>query len=100
MSSCKSLLIDLRDGKGQIIWDRVASADMGALAANDLVSISGAVFDAMVEDFRIIKMDYWIGLTPAQAIVILDGPILVGVAAGQLDAAEVEEAKLILVVDG
>ncbi len=81
-----------KDGKGTIIWDRLSSAALGALAPVDVVGLSGSVFNAMVEDFRILKMDYFVGLQPAQAIVVQDGPLLFGVASGHLLAAEIEEA--------
>ncbi len=80
-----------KDGLGQIIYDSVR-ADMGGLAGLDAVVLGGKYLDALVEDFRIMKMDYWMGLLPAQAVVLINGPILIGIANGKLTAAQIEEA--------
>ncbi len=80
-----------KDGQGQIIYDQTRGG-LGALAALDAVEIGGSYNDALVEDFRIMKMDYWMAILPATAITILDGPIIIGLAAGQITAAQVEQA--------
>ncbi len=79
-------------GKGTILYDHINGQPLGALAGLDCVLLpnnyDGGV---LVEDYRIIRMDYWIGIPTAQAIVILDGPILIGIAQGNQNAAEIEE---------
>ncbi len=89
-----SVLISMgfgKDGRGQILYDQI-SAGIGTIAANDVSLMGGRYDGSMLEDFRIIKMDYWITLTPAQAITVLDGPITIGIASGDLTSAEIEEA--------
>ncbi len=80
-----------KDGKGEIIYDST-SQNMGALASLDLALLGGRYDDNLLEDFRIVKIDYWMSMRPAQAIVVLDGPLLVGIADSSLTAAEIEEA--------
>ncbi len=80
-----------KDGKGQIIYDSNRQ-DLAALAANDAVLLPGRNATNMVDDFRIIKMDYWIGIFPATGITVLNGPIMFGVADGELTAAQIEAA--------
>ncbi len=46
-----------------------------------------------------MKLDYYIAINPAPADVILDGPVLVGVAQGALSAAQIE-ATLDRIVTG
>ncbi len=77
-----------KDGKGQIIYDQV-TISLGTLAAKDV--IAGAIHTSLENAFRILKTEYfitWDGVTVADA----DGPILVGMSAGGLSAAEIEEA--------
>ncbi len=82
-----------KDGKGQILYETsISSLDMGALAARDAVEFVGSFNDALEEDFRILRVDYWISIRGAQAIVLEDGPIWVGFAAGNLAAGDVEGA--------
>ncbi len=78
-----------KDGKGVILHDRVDGI-IGALATKDLVDMGGAYNDTLLEDFRIIKMDYFFGVKPPQAVVLNDGPILVGIAGGHITAAGIE----------
>ncbi len=82
-----------KDGKGQILYEsNINVGNMGALASKDLIEFGGSYHDAILEDFRILKCEYYMGLSPAQAIVIQNGPIIVGLASGQLTAAQMEEA--------
>ncbi len=80
-----------KDGKGTIIYDQVSGADLGALAAVDLTAIAGNQFGATIEDFRVLKMDYHVAISPAAAITVANGPLLFGVASGHLLASEIEE---------
>ncbi len=82
-----------KDGKGQILYDTsLSSVDLTAITTRDVVELGGAYHEALEEDFRMLRCDYWIGINPAQAIVILDGPLMVGLAAANLTAAQIEEA--------
>ncbi len=74
-----------KDGKGQILYDSFNFAP-GALAALDNAVVPGR-YGALVEDFRIIKMDYYIGYTPAAQGDFL----LFGIANGELTAQQIEE---------
>ncbi len=81
-----------KDGKGAILYDSVNNIDIGALAGNDAILVANR-YDSgvMLEDFRIIKVDYWIGIRPSQTTTLYGGPIIVGLAHGDLTAAEIEE---------
>ncbi len=80
-----------KDGKGAILYDRVADGAVGALAARDVVLLNGSYSSALLEDFRIIKMDYWLSVTPSQAVTLINGPMLIGLADSRYSAAEIEE---------
>ncbi len=80
-----------KDKAGVIIYDAV-EVDIGALNAQDASNLASRNGGNMVEDFRMLRMDYWMAIKPAQAVVVLDGPIIVGVSHGDLTGAEVEEA--------
>ncbi len=81
-----------KDGKGQILWENgINDGNIGALATKDVVEFGGSYHEALEEDFRMLKCEYWMGIAPAQAITVADGPILVGFASGSLQAAEIEE---------
>ncbi len=75
-----------KDGKGQILWD-ISTITLGALAANDAVSVTQG--SNLLEDFRILKTEYFIGTKFADNS---EGPLLIGMAAGGNTAAEIEEA--------
>jgi len=81
-----------KDGKGEILYDSVNGQPLGTLASQDVVLLpnnyDGGV---LVDDFRIIKMDYMISVRPAQAVVVFDGPVIIGIAQGNLTAAQIEE---------
>ncbi len=81
-----------KDGRGQILYDNIATVNLSGLAGQDVVELGSLYNDTLVEDFRIMKCDYWMGILPAQAVVLLNGPILIGLAAGFLSAAAIEEA--------
>ncbi len=81
-----------KDGKGTIGYDRVNAGAIGALAALDVLSLGGAYSGTLVEDLRMIKLDYSITIRPAAAISVLDGPVIVGIADAVLDGAAIEEA--------
>ncbi len=81
-----------KDGKGVIIHDSVNNLDIGALAARDCVLITNRMGGTLVEDFRMIKTEYFLGIRPSQTTTLFGGPILIGVAYGDLIAAEIEEA--------
>ncbi len=81
-----------KDGRGAIIYDQVSGAGIGALAGNDSVDLGGQYDGALIEDFRIIKLDYFMGLAPSQATIIVNGPIVIGIASGNLTAAGIEQA--------
>ncbi len=74
-----------KDGKGQILYDSFNLAP-GALASKDLAAAAGR-YGALVEDFRIIKMDYYIAFVPQGA----GDHLLFGIANGELTAAQIEE---------
>lgn len=76
-----------KDGKGQILYDLV-EIDIGGLAADDLASTGSTTGTNLLEDFRILKTEYFITTVFADSV---DGPIVVGMAAGGLSAPEVEE---------
>ncbi len=80
-----------KDGKGQIFYERINQA-LGGLASFDVIAAPSAGYTGnMVEDFRMLRQDYWMTIKGAQATVIQDGPIMVGLAQGELTAAEIEE---------
>ncbi len=73
-----------KDGKGVILYEQVAIT-LGALAARD-VEAADANY-SMSDDFRIIKSEYYMDYgTQAAGDVII-----VGIADGELTAAEIEE---------
>ncbi len=74
-----------KDGKGQILYDQTNLA-VGALAAKD-AAVSASQYGTLVEDFRIIKMEYYIGYFPQGAGDFL----LFGIANGELTAQQIEE---------
>ncbi len=76
-----------KDGKGQILWD-FAQILPGALVAGDTASAASA--NNLEEDFRMLRMDYFVSWFPVLTDG-LEGPLLFGVAAGQVSAGEVEE---------
>ncbi len=80
-----------KDGQGQIIYDSV-STDMTNLATLTAFVIGGRYDATLVEDFRLLRVDYYIGIQPAQAVTLLNGPILVGLAAGNLTATGIGQA--------
>ncbi len=88
-----------KDGRGAIVPDQIDTG-FGALAANDAVLLGGNYDGTIIEDFRMIKLEYWMGVRPAQAVVIEDGPVLVGLAAGNLTAANIEESLETIPLDG
>ncbi len=53
-----------KDGMGIIQYDFI-DLGLGALASLDVINGNGRVAGNLVEDFRIIKMDYWIAFRPA-----------------------------------
>jgi len=77
-----------KDGKGQILYD-ILTLSISSLAANDVVSIVSD--NVLVEDFRILRTDYWLYANFAQTDGF-EGPIMIGMAAGGLFGAEIEEA--------
>ncbi len=74
-----------KDNTGFILYDRI-SITPGALAALDVAKTDSAI--ALADDFRILRMDYWVDFGPQATGDI----ILFGVADGALTAAEIEEA--------
>ncbi len=88
-----------KDGKGAILYDRVVSGGITALTNQDLVALNGSYSGALLEDFRIIRMDYWMAIRGAQAIVLFDGPAWVGIADSRYTAAEIEECLESLVIN-
>ncbi len=79
-----------KDGKGQILWD-VVTLTLGTLASQDVISVGSVTGLNLREDFRILKTQYFIHFAPG-AFDALEGPLLVGMAAGGLTAALIEEA--------
>ncbi len=77
-----------KDGKGQVLWDLV-TITLGALAARDVISQASTTGSALKEDFRILKTKYYIAW---RAPDFAEGPIVIGMAPGQMSAAEIEEA--------
>ncbi len=77
-----------KDGKGAILWDQTQILP-GALIPADVAG--AATNQNLIEDFRILRTDYWINYLPV-ATDGFEGPVLVGMAPGGLSAAEVEEA--------
>lgn len=77
-----------KDGKGQILWD-VQDISIGALAANDVISANSTTGVNLDEDFRILKTQYFFAW---RAPDFSEAPILIGMAAGGLQANEIEEA--------
>ncbi len=88
-----------KDGKGQILWDDV-SADLGTLTNRDAVVIGGK-YDAGVlnQHFRIIKIDYFMGIKPSASLTFNNGPVLFGISRGDLAASEIEQAIEALPLD-
>ncbi len=80
-----------KDGKGVIVYDQ-AEENIGAVPVGDLVTLTNRAQGVMVEDYRMLKCDYWINIRPAAAIVIFEGPVMIGMAHGDLTAAEIEAA--------
>ncbi len=81
-----------KDGKGQILYEAaINDGALGTLASKDVVEFGGSYHEALEEDFRILKCEYMMAIAPAQAITVLDGPIVIGFAAANLSAAEIEE---------
>ncbi len=74
-----------KDNSGIILYDRITISP-AALVALDLAKTDSAI--TLAEDFRILRMDYWVDYGPQAAGDI----ILFGVADGALTAAEIEEA--------
>ncbi len=77
-----------KDNTGVIIREIVDSGSLGALSARDVLLIPGGV--TLVEDFRILKTDLF-----AIAVGVDSGEgegLLLGMANGNLTAAEIEEA--------
>ncbi len=87
-----------KDGKGVIIYDAVGE-NIGALASNDAIAFSSRAVGAMIEDFRMLKCEYWMAIRAAQAVVLADGPVVVGMAHGGLTAALIEETLESTVLD-
>ncbi len=82
-----------KDGKGQILYESaINTGSIGALASKDVVEFGGSYHEVLEEDFRMLKCEYKLGLEPTPNITISEGPILVGLAAGNLQAADIEEA--------
>ncbi len=82
-----------KDGRGNILYESaINEASIGAIVSRDVIELTGSFHEALEEDFRMLKCDYWIAISPAQAIVVEDGPILVGLAAGNLAAGDIEGA--------
>ncbi len=80
-----------KDGKGQILYESaINSGALGALASKDVIEFGGSYHEVLEEDFRILKCEYWMGTASAQAIVVADGPIIVGLSAANLQAADIE----------
>ncbi len=75
-----------KDGMGVILWD-FSTITPGALAAKDVASISS--HSSLIEDFRIIKIEWFFARDVADNA---QAHCLVGLAAGGLTAAEIEEA--------
>jgi len=80
-----------KDGQGQILYDSV-HVTLGAVTTKDVVTMTSPYATNTIEDFRMLRMDYWMGILPHPDILVLTGPVVIGVAAGNLTAAEIEEA--------
>ncbi len=80
-----------KDGRGQILWEDIVVISLGTLAALDLVLQSSTIGAALLEDFRILKTQYFMFFDPGSSDGS-EGPIVVGWAGPSLNAAEVEEA--------
>ncbi len=82
-----------KQGTGQIIREKISNAALGALAGEDVVKIASDV--TLVDDFRILKSEIIaviLGLTTSEGT-----GLILGMANGELSAAEVEEC---LEIDG
>ncbi len=77
-----------KDGKGQILYDYVPIT-LSTLSTKDVISAPSD--NSLTEDFRILKTEYWIQWTPALTDGF-EGPVVIGMAAGGLTSAEIEEA--------
>ncbi len=87
-----------KDGKGVIIYDSVVEG-FGVLASLDAIIFTGRANGAMAEDFRMLRLDYWMSVIPSSGAFVLDGPVLVGIAHGALSAAQIEASLESIVVD-
>ncbi len=79
-----------KDGMGAILYDQV-NTNYGALAALGVAEIQGGYHDALVDDFRIIKTQYQIGIRAAAGVVLQDGPLIFGMADASLTSTEIKE---------
>ncbi len=75
-----------KDGKGQILYGG-AQQQLAALAGLDVDVFGDGYLNALAEDFRVIKMEYWLSWSQ-QAV---GDVVLFGIADGALTAAEIEE---------
>ncbi len=78
-----------KDGRGQILYGRTNLA-VGALAALDATFVSDGYGggSGLDEDFRILKLDYYLNYEPQATGDV----VLVGIADGHMTAPEIEEA--------
>lgn len=76
-----------KDGRGTILYDRKEFA-LGALAAQDVIAASGGYTNLIEDGFRIIKGEFYI-IYNAGAV---SDAVVVGIASGELDASQIEEA--------
>ncbi len=80
-----------KDGQGQILYDSYAEG-LGAIPTKDAIIFTNDYDGVLVEDFRIIKVDYWLSIGQSTPTVTSEGPVLIGIASGDLSAAKIEEA--------
>lgn len=76
-----------KDGKGIIMYDGLSQA-LGTLTSFDVAEVGVLNAQTMTEDFRIIKIE---GFAAWEAPTSEEGPIVIGLASGELTDAEIEE---------
>lgn len=84
-----------KDGNGQVLYDDNLTIALGALANLDVIGQVSTMSAALVEDYRIIKMDGWIFYETTQG-----GPLIVGIAPADMSDTEIEECLEANPVDG
>lgn len=77
-----------KDGRGIILYDQVA-IPLGSASPDSIVATSGRFTGNLEEDFRITRLDLWAGFQ--EPLPADEGPILIGIGSGTLDATELAE---------